>query len=253
MSRIEHIGDATLYLGDCREILPTIGKVDAVVTDPPYGIINDFGVQNKRNGVRRLSFDWDGFHVNETVLNALDVACGKPDAFFCFCGTSQVSHIEKRLIDRFTVKPAVWIKSCPPPAMPGNWWPSGFEFALYGYKTGAFFDDKNAKRVNVFYSDTYRHGIRGEEKVDHPTQKWLPLIAHIVQSIASQGGLVLDPFMGSGTTGVACAKLGRKFIGIEIEPKYFDIACRRIEAAYKQPDMFIERPAPAKQEAFDGL
>jgi DNA modification methylase len=55
--------------------------------------------------------------------------------------------------------------------------------------------------------------------------------------------------MGSGTTGVACAKLGRKFIGIEIEPKYFDIACRRIEAAYKQPDLFISRPDPPKQEA----
>ena len=62
-------------------------------------------------------------------------------------------------------------------------------------------------------------------------------------------GTVLDPFMGSGTTGVACAKLGRKFIGIEIEPKYFDIACKRIEKAYAQPDMFIERPAAPKQEA----
>ncbi len=60
---------------------------------------------------------------------------------------------------------------------------------------------------------------------------------------------ILDPFMGSGTTGVACARLGRKFIGIEIEPKYFDIACRRIEEAYKQSDMFIEPPARAKQEA----
>lgn len=65
------------------------------------------------------------------------------------------------------------------------------------------------------------------------------------------GETVLDPFMGSGTTGVACANLGRKFIGIEIEPKYFDIACRRIEKAYKQPDFFIEKPAPAKQEALD--
>lgn len=60
---------------------------------------------------------------------------------------------------------------------------------------------------------------------------------------------VLDPFMGSGTTGVACAKLGRKFIGIEIEPKYFDIACKRIEQAYKQPDFFVERPKKQKQEA----
>ena len=60
---------------------------------------------------------------------------------------------------------------------------------------------------------------------------------------------ILDPFMGSGTTGVACAKLGRKFIGIEIEPKYFDIACKRIEEAYAQGDMFIEPPKPAKQES----
>ena len=65
--------------------------------------------------------------------------------------------------------------------------------------------------------------------------------------------LVLDPFMGSGTTGVACVKLGRKFIGIELEPKYFDIACRRIEDAYKQPDMFIERPKKAEQMTLAAL
>jgi DNA modification methylase len=84
---------------------------------------------------------------------------------------------------------------------------------------------------------------------EHPTQKPLALMKWCVDRLPSDAQSVLDPFMGSGTTGVACAKLGRKFIGIEIEPKYFDIACRRIEAAYKQPDMFIERPAPAKQEA----
>ena len=66
---------------------------------------------------------------------------------------------------------------------------------------------------------------------------------------APNASTILDPFMGSGTTGVACAKLGRKFIGIEIEPKYFDIACKRIEAAYAQPDMFIEPPAKAVQDA----
>lgn len=71
---------------------------------------------------------------------------------------------------------------------------------------------------------------------------------HIVKWTA---GTVLDPFMGSGTTGVACAKMGRKFIGIEIEPKYFDIACKRIEEAYKQPDMFVELPKKAEQINFD--
>lgn len=70
----------------------------------------------------------------------------------------------------------------------------------------------------------------------------------IVDLATTRGQTILDPFMGSGTTGVAAVKLGRKFIGIEIEPKYFDIACRRISEALKQPDMFIEKPKPAKQE-----
>ena len=74
---------------------------------------------------------------------------------------------------------------------------------------------------------------------------------HFIGLHSSDGETILDPFMGSGTTGVACAKLGRKFIGIELEKKYFDIACQRIEEAYQQPDMFIEPPAKAKQEAMD--
>ena len=84
----------------------------------------------------------------------------------------------------------------------------------------------------------------------HIAQKPVPLLKEIVR-IIPEDQTVLDPFMGSGTTGVACAKLGRKFIGIEIEPKYFDIACKRIEEAYAQPDMFIEPPAKAEQEALD--
>jgi len=78
----------------------------------------------------------------------------------------------------------------------------------------------------------------------HPTEKPVGLMRKLLQKTA---GIVLDPFMGSGTTGVACVKLGRKFIGIELDPKYFDIACKRIEEAYKQPDMFIEPSKKAEQ------
>lgn len=81
----------------------------------------------------------------------------------------------------------------------------------------------------------------------HPTQKPLEVMEFVCRRAPS--GTILDPFMGSGTTGVACVKLGRKFIGIEIERKYFDIACARIEKAYAQPDFFVERPAKVKQEA----
>src|ERR1700744_3126988 len=91
---------------------------------------------------------------------------------------------------------------------------------------------------------------RGESRV-HPTQKPVAVMDWVLRLPNESPQTILHPFMGSGTTGVAAVKLGRKFIGIEIEPKYFDIACRRIEEATKQPDMFIEKPKPAKQEAMD--
>ena len=84
---------------------------------------------------------------------------------------------------------------------------------------------------------------------EHPTQKPLDVMKWCIERLPSGCSTILDPFMGSGTTGVACVKLGRKFIGIEIEPKYFDIACKRISEALKQPDFFVEKPKPAKQEA----
>lgn len=242
-----------LWLGDCLEVLPTLGRFDAVVTDPPYGVINNFGVQNKKDGVRTLAFKWADKHTNPTVIRSVKEAGDLAGAFFCFCGTSQISHLEAVLTGRFTVKPAVWVKACPPPAMPGNWWPSGFEFALYGYTPGAHFVDADPKRANVFYSDTYRAGIRADEKVAHPTQKWLPLMERIVRSIVPQEGSCLDTFMGSGTTGVAAVKLGRRFTGIEIDPGYFEIACRRIEAALREPDMFVPAPALLRQSSmFEG-
>jgi site-specific DNA-methyltransferase (adenine-specific) len=252
--RKEVIGDCTLYLGDCLDVLPHIAPVDAVVTDPPYGIHNQFGSQAKKDGKRTLQFAWDGPQTNETVFSALSMAGDLAPAFFTFCGVSQVSHIETRLMDRFTVKPAVWIKSCPPPAMPGNWWPSGFEYALYGYRQGAYFDDTDTKRSNVFYSDTYRAGIRASEKVAHPTQKWLPLMERIVASMVPENGTALDVFMGSGTTGVACVRQGRAFFGIEVNPGYFDIACDRIRRAYAEPTMFVVAPArqPEQLSILDG-
>ena len=84
---------------------------------------------------------------------------------------------------------------------------------------------------------------------EHPTQKPVEIMKWSIEQLPPGCKTILDPFMGSGTTGVAAVKLGRKFIGIEIEPKYFDIACRRIQAALDAPDMFVEPPKPAKQEA----
>lgn len=222
----------TIYHGDCREVLPSLPKSPRVViADPPYAIRNSFGSQMRLDGSRRLEFSWDGPLARDVAIHGIVAACENARSFFTFCGASQVSFIELALEGSFTVKPAVWIKACPPPAMRGNWWPSGFEYALYGYTPGAWFRDENTSRRNVFYSDTYRHGIRAHEKVDHPTQKWLPLILQIVGAMVPPEGECLDPFMGSGTTLVAAKNLGRRAIGIEIEERYCEIAAKRLSQA----------------------
>lgn len=219
-------GRITLYQGDCLAILPTLeaGSVDAVVTDPPYGIVNQFG-EASLNGIRRLQFAWDDA---SAVASAVALR-RQPGAAVCFCGLDTVHGVQNALRTAgMTPKALVWVKKCPPPPMPGNWWPSGFELGVYAYDSGAWFGDDNKNRRNVFTFDSYRHGQPG--KVDHPTQKPLGLIMQLVKGVAWPGAVVLDCFMGSGTTGVACVRTGRRFIGIEIEPKYFDISVKRIEA-----------------------
>ena len=99
---------------------------------------------------------------------------------------------------------------------------------MYGYKTGAWFGDDSGNRSNVYTADAYRHGIRASEKVDHPTQKWLPMIRHLVATIVPPDGTALDPFMGSGTTLVAAKDLGRRAIGIEVEERYCEMAATRL-------------------------
>jgi len=234
--------------------MPTLDKVDAVVTDPPYGIIHNYGsYTNSKGGNTNKSFVYgelkDGVKLNNGVIEAIKTCADLArEIIFTFCGTSQISHLEKTLFEKgYTPKLFVWHKSCYAPPVPNGKWASSCELALYSYKPKSYFGDTNSYRCNLYVSDTYRHGIRAEEKVDHPTQKWFPLVHHIVKSTVRPEGICLDPFMGSGTTGVACAKLGRKFIGIELEEKYFNIACRRIEEAYLQPDLFIEPPKKTEQ------
>jgi DNA modification methylase len=222
------IGDATLYLGDCREILPTLGKVDAVVTDPPYGIGADKGHSGARsfNGSKPIpqnSYDdeWDDTRPDPTIFKA-------------------ILDISERQI--------IWGGNYFADLLPAQgkwlWWDKCQTMPTYGDGELAWTNLEGTVPKKFTYANNKLFADRVERF--HPTQKPLPLINWCLRFV---DGTVLDPFMGSGTTGVACAKLGRKFIGIEIEPKYFDIACRRIEKAYAQPDMFIERPAAPKQEA----
>jgi DNA modification methylase len=203
--RVERIGDATLYLGDCRDVLPMLGPVDAVVTDPPYP-----------NGAGHFT---DGIEAARATFRI--EPC--PAHWLVFW-----TEMERPRVPRPLVAVHVWHRSNS--NRPDNYEPV-FEFHADGRK--------RASRVMSHY--VVFPGLTGIEASGHPTEKNQNLMAELV---ARTKGTILDPFMGSGTTGVACARLGRRFIGIEIEPRYFDIACRRIEQAYRQPDLFVQRPAP---------
>lgn len=230
--RKETIGSCELYLGDCLEVLPTLGPVDAVVTDIPYEI------SQQSNGLRRLDYgDWDGDGATGIALAAMSAVSAAPSVI-AWCDWRQLSQIASVLTGR-SERPLVWAKPNPPVLNGQSLFLSATEHAFYGKLPGAWFLGGCIK--------SYWIGPPPPERV-HPTQKPVWLMIACVQSIAAPSATVLDPFMGSGTTLVACAKLGRKGIGIEIDPGYFDIACRRVEEAYRQPDMFVERPAPPKQE-----
>jgi DNA modification methylase len=221
--RIEHIGDATLILGDCMEILPTLGKVDAVVTDPPYGI--DYGNRGSfqaSHGWRDLreNLTWDGKRPTDDAFSAM-----------LACSAEQIIWGGNYFTDLL------------PPRMRCLIWDKGQrDFSLADFEMAWTSQNKAARRL------VYPRARALQEERGHPTQKPIVVMEWCV-GFLPDARVILDPFLGSGTTGVACAKLGRKFIGIEIEERYFDIACRRIEDATRQKDLFVARPAapPAGQ------
>lgn len=190
------IGNATLYLGDCREILPLLPKVDAVVTDPPYP-----------------GYDY-GWPV--PALDSLPLPMAHSFVFWPSGAFFPLKYSARH----------VWSKCN---VCIGDAEPYEEIYELHGKDTCLVF--RHAV-INCEMNAT----INRDEYVNHPTQKPIRLMNRLVKRAGQ--GVVLDPFMGSGTTGVACMNLGRKFIGIEIEPKYFDIACRRIEDAQRQGRMF---------------
>lgn len=211
--RVEKIGDCTLYLGDCREILPTLGKVDAVVTDPPYGV-----------GLAYASHD------DSALVDWLPVARRVASVVAFSPGVANITEFPKPQWTLAWWKPNSMGRVC----VGFNTWEP---VLVYGKATGK-------KTHDSFVASVSPQADTG----DHPCPKPVEWAHQVIDRVG--GETILDPFMGSGTTGVACVNLGRKFIGIEIEPRYFDIACRRIEEAYRQPRLFAEPKPKPTQEAF---
>jgi DNA modification methylase len=215
--RKEVIGNATLYLGDCREMLPALGKVDAVVTDPPYGIGYDQQAHKgsgKMGGLaRKRAYDdvsWDAAPVDADLMAAI-IASGT-----------------KAIVFGGNYYPM-------PPARCWLIWDKEVNGEFADAEMAWTNLNKPVRLIRHMWNGMLRKGQ--EERFAHPTQKPLGVmkwcLSHVPQAVS-----ILDPFMGSGTTGVAAVQMQRSFIGVEREPKYFDIACKRIEDAQRQGSLF---------------
>lgn len=264
--REEIIGDCRLILGDCRFILPTIGKVDAVVTDPPYGQNINTNVEGAKGAKYRTGFRGGASVVDANArlrasggkLHSTRLAVRHPEGIVGDGEPFDPNHLISLAPEVLIWGAHKFAHSLPE----GSWlvWdkvPTG-KMRDQGDGEAAWINRKQPLRIfrllwdGVCVGSAARSEVTAGQSRVHPTQKPLALMAWCLDFI--KGNIVLDPYMGSGSTGVAAIRAGRKFIGIEIEKHYFDIACHRIEEAYKQPDMFIEAEKPKAEQvsmAFD--
>jgi site-specific DNA-methyltransferase (adenine-specific)/modification methylase len=212
----EIIGNATLYLGDCAEILPTLDKVDAVVTDPPYGIGESAGKNKSRSNLALAKDygddDWDISPISDDLIKSV-VGAGRNAIVF---GGNYYAM---------------------PPTKCWLIWDKENGENDFADAELAWTNLNKAVRLKRYMWNGMLRANK-EPRGDHPTQKPIGIMEWCISHLPEETQTILDPFMGSGTTGVACMNLQRKFIGIEREQKYFDIACKRIEQAQKQERLF---------------
>ena len=218
MKPTEIIGNCSLWLGDCREILPHLPKVDLVLTDPPYGINYGKMMKGKGDGSGGLDknrwkdygdFDWDSDRpTKETLLSVID------------SGKVSIVWGGNYFADLF------------PPSMRWLVWDKCQSFSLADFEMAWSSENKAARIFRYSRPEALQDGR------EHPTQKPIALMEWCINLAPKNTLTVADPFAGSGTTGVACVRMGKTFYGIEREPKYFDIMCERIEQAYAQGRLF---------------
>lgn len=245
--REEIVGDCRLILGDSLEVLPTIGQVDHVITDPPYEdeLHKAMGRIRRNDGqemVQDLGFD--GVNADRSAIAAACVAASNGWLIlFTLAEGVRAWRDEVQVSGGKWDTTLVWIKPDASPRFNGQGAARGFENAITAW-CGKGHRSWNAGGKRGIYTHivnpTNRHGA-------HPTEKPQALMCELLIDYTNPGALVCDPFMGSGTTGVAAARLGRRFIGIERDPKWFEVACERIAAIQKQPDMFNQREPKGQQ------
>jgi len=277
LSRIETIAEGvTLYLGDSREILPTLSGIDCVVTSPPYGQQRDYGskINDWRSVVGCLAETPDNAATQVLVNLGMIHRDGSVIPYWQDLiddmKTASWRHFGWYVWDQLSGMAGDWNGRLAPsfefilhfnrvarqvnktkPTLGGKQHGPGLK-AANGVAAAKSHDGKPVNPLKI--PDSVIRVVReqsGGWLAEHPARFPVAFARELIAPFSDQGDLVVDPFMGSGTTGEAAVKLGRQFVGIEIEPKYFDIACKRISDAMKQPDMFIERQKPAKQEVLE--
>lgn len=218
-----------IFNGDCMKILPTLeaNSVDAVITDIPFGEVN-----RETNGLRKFDkgladiVDFDLI----AMAKELDRVC--KGSFYVFCGVQQLGKLDEYWISQgYSRRSLIWEKTNPSPVNGQHVWISGIEHISFAKKPGATF--------NAFCRNCVIRCEKGSNKT-HPTQKPIKLIRDLISVATNPSDVVLDPFLGSGTTAVACVELGMKCIGIEKNEEYFNNSVERVKQTIqlKNMDMF---------------
>lgn len=273
--REEIIGDCRLILGDCRDVLPTLGSIDQIITSPPYNLGNTSG--GGMPGKKRLGHysataplgaarggmgKWSGgslaggYGLHDDAMPHVEYVAWQHEILrLCWGALSATGAIyynhKPRILDGALVSPldynpglpirqiVIWARSGGVNFSPAFYLPT-HEWVVIFAKPDFRLRDKAASGAgDVWY-------IPQESGTEHPAPFPLALPAKAIETTSA--AVIADPFMGSATTGVAAMLAGRRFIGIEREPKWFDLACRRIESAYRQTDLFREPPAPKPEQ-----
>lgn len=215
MQRVE------LWQGDCMELLDNVSNCRLLLTDIPYEEVN-----RKDNGLRNLNKEKADDKTFD-LLDFLNKIYDKSDIFIIFCGNEQYSTIykffaEKQKLHKGTVRQLIWAKSNPSPM-------NGEYVYLSGTENAVWFKKSGTGRLNCKCKKNYFIHSTGSSKF-HPTEKNHKLLAELILDNTNENDTVCDCCMGSGSTGIVCCELHRKFIGIELDPKYYDIAKSRIES-----------------------
>ena len=248
----ERIGGQRLILGDCLQVMPLLGRFDAIITDPPFEAQAHTDIRRTQKSIKTGVADSLGFSaITEDVRSFIPLWSAKncDGWLLAFCQVEAVAAWRDAM-EAASLKykrGMAWVKPDSSPQFNGQGPAQGYECIASAWCGSGISRWNGGGKRGVFIHNTNqpdRHGV-------HQTEKPIPLMVELIRLFCN-GGHVLDPFMGSGTTLVACQRLGRNGTGIELDPDYFAIACKRVDEATRQVDLFIEPPKPAPtQEGFD--